>query len=651
MSVTPPVHADVLPVGPSIDDPDNFDPEADAFVADLRPFGIQMNALSDNVYANALAVQAFASAADASAQSATTSAGQALTNKTAAVQAAQDAGGYAQAAADSAAAAAGSSTSLTANSATAVVLGNGTKVFAVPAGKQFPPGELVQVGSTGTPAARMFGTVASYVGTTLTITTTKTQGPAATYSDWVIAPAGADGAPGGTAGGQLTGALDELKGTAPASSATPDIWNAGGNYVPITQTATITGLPNAPQAGAKRTLKAESTFPITSSTNFFVHGGSTVINPGDELDIVADTVSKFLVTVRRNDGSAAASFHNVELLLSSQVWTAKVTGPTKITLVAAAGSGGLASGNLGKAAAASGGSSGAIVIKTFYAIAGNTYTLLLGAFGVGVGTLSGGGITQDGNNAGQSSFVGNGVNVVAGGGKAGVGVLATSGNAVALGAVGGVGSGGDINIPGSNSGTATSALGNAAATGGAASPYRGLAVPSGSATATSTTNNRCAASGGAGVGGKSGDVVANTVRAASSGGGYASASANATDAVSTAVGAGLAAPSVFGLVITPLNLGSAGQPAQGGTSGTTAADLGAGSGGVVGSSTLTTAASRMLGGSGAVACSGSSAIGVIGSGSVNYGGASGGAAMSAPSSGDATNSGDGGAAFAIIETI
>lgn len=70
MTVTAPVPADILPIGPSTDDPDNFDAEADAFVTAQRLFGIQMNALGQNVYANALDAAASATTAQAQANAA-----------------------------------------------------------------------------------------------------------------------------------------------------------------------------------------------------------------------------------------------------------------------------------------------------------------------------------------------------------------------------------------------------------------------------------------------------------------------------------------------------------------------------------------------------------------------------------------------------
>lgn len=72
MAITAPTPADDLPVHPSRgDDPDNFRPEADAFVAALPSFGTQLNSLASNVYDNAVEAEAEATAAAASAVDAT----------------------------------------------------------------------------------------------------------------------------------------------------------------------------------------------------------------------------------------------------------------------------------------------------------------------------------------------------------------------------------------------------------------------------------------------------------------------------------------------------------------------------------------------------------------------------------------------------
>ncbi|MRW82880.1 hypothetical protein GJ698_02090 [Pseudoduganella sp. FT26W] len=635
-----------------------FDAASEKYMAELPDWGDEANSLEENVNAKEASATAAAATAITKANEASDSADDAQLFKEQASSFADAAAESANAAHASELAAANSSTSLTANSTTAVVLGNGTKVFTVPAGKQFPPGELLQVGSTGTPAARMFGTVASYVGTTLTVTTTLTEGPAGTYSDWVITPGGARGPGGGTAGGQLTGALDELKGTAPASSATPDVWNAGGNYVPITQTATITGLPNASQPGAKRTLKAESTFSITSSTNFFVHGGSTVINPGDELDIVADTVSKFLVTVRRNNGAGAgATGRNTQVLKASTVWAAQITGWHTVMLVGAAGSGACAIGVGGARAAASGSSTAGIVLKTFYATAGDTYTLVLGARGASVTTPStGANVALNGNDAVDSTFVGGSVSLTAGGGKKGNATVGSTSSTVAAGAVGGTASGGDYNFPGSPSGSVTITMSGAGiqcngASGGAAPPYKGSANKSGDVQVTSGGGGSImAASGGAGVGGKSGNVTLTNDMSASAGANAYSPSANVTNSV---LGTAPVIDTDFLniLLSIPLNLtGASTNAVQNATSGT--ASSGAGTGGTIGSGIPTTIGSgsaSMLGGTGGVTCQTGSSGMTMSSGDSTYGGGTGGVSLSSGSLVSATlTSGNGGQAFAVI---
>jgi hypothetical protein len=54
MSVTAPPPITPLPQMPSTDDPDNFDPEADAALAALQPFADQVSAVGLNTYNNAV---------------------------------------------------------------------------------------------------------------------------------------------------------------------------------------------------------------------------------------------------------------------------------------------------------------------------------------------------------------------------------------------------------------------------------------------------------------------------------------------------------------------------------------------------------------------------------------------------------------------
>ncbi|MYM81077.1 hypothetical protein GTP44_03765 [Duganella sp. FT50W] len=323
MAITAPVHADALPVAPSIDRPDDFDPEADAFAAAQGPFGIQMNALGDNVYANALAVQTLAAATDSNAQAAATSATQASGHRAAAQQAASDAGGYALASSNSATAAASSATaaqnsataaavaatSLTATSATSIAAGTGDKVFVIGGGKQFPEGEVVAITSKGAPGIRMFGTVKSYVGTALTVMVDGVEG-AGTRADWVIGPGGQQGKQGiqgltgGVNGGSLTGQLVERKAANITAAATINIWAADGNSATLVGATAVVSLGESPQPGAKFTLIAAAATPLINGANLVLPGGvDYTTTVGDRLEIFAETSTKMDVSIFKADGA------------------------------------------------------------------------------------------------------------------------------------------------------------------------------------------------------------------------------------------------------------------------------------------------------------------------------------------------------------
>lgn len=82
------------------------------------------------------------------------------------------------------------SPSLFATSASSVAMGVGTKVFTVPAGKGFYPGmPVVATVVTSTSYDAMYGRVASYVGTTLTITAEAMTVDIVSFASWLIGPA------------------------------------------------------------------------------------------------------------------------------------------------------------------------------------------------------------------------------------------------------------------------------------------------------------------------------------------------------------------------------------------------------------------------------------------------------------------------------
>jgi hypothetical protein len=293
MAQTPPPGIDPVPTPPiQRGDRATFSARVDAFITWLVNAVTQFGATATNVYNNA--VDAFASATTAST-------------------AATTATGAAQSASDSAAIAAVSATGLTASSTSSLAIGTGTKAFTVPAGKSFVAGIRVSAVNPSNPAQYMSGTVASYSGTTLTVTVDIVggSGTVATWNISVTGQRGADGAmgpAGGVAGGSLTGALNERQGNEVALTSTPDIWGTGGNMFRLTGSGDILGYTDAPQIGAKREYLVTGNPRLVESANHIVSGGTQTLSPGDIVDVRSETlVSRFRVTVRRRNGLAAVS--------------------------------------------------------------------------------------------------------------------------------------------------------------------------------------------------------------------------------------------------------------------------------------------------------------------------------------------------------
>ena len=334
MSATPPPGYTPPPADlPQRGDRATFSNRVDAWVTWFSTVILtQLAAMVANAYANAL--DAFASATSAigakTASEAARDAAQgyrdtALTYRDAA-QAAQVAAETARDAAQNYAAA------LTATSTTSLVIGVGTKIFTTQAGKQFTANQTLKAVNPGNAAQWMVGTVA-YSGTTLTMTVTDVN-PATsgnTVANWVIGLSGekgATGATGGVTGGNLTGSLNEKQGPNVAFSATTDIWSGVGNSLRLDGTGTVTGFPNAPQAGAKRTLLiGAGPIVLQQSAAMTVYGGTQTVTVGDQVDVVAlESVGLFYVDIRRHDGTPTVGAKQyVVVLTSGSSWTVDAT--------------------------------------------------------------------------------------------------------------------------------------------------------------------------------------------------------------------------------------------------------------------------------------------------------------------------------------
>lgn len=133
------------------------------------------------------------------AVAASTSAAAALASQNAAFNSAvfadaraADSNNSAIASANSAIASANFAAGLVATSTTNIIVGQGSKVFAIQAGKQFAAGQFLVATSAADHNIFLYGTVTSYAGTSLDLNVTVT-GPNGSAADWVITVSGAQG--------------------------------------------------------------------------------------------------------------------------------------------------------------------------------------------------------------------------------------------------------------------------------------------------------------------------------------------------------------------------------------------------------------------------------------------------------------------------
>lgn len=136
----------------------------------------------------------------------------------------------------------------------------------------------------------------------------------------------------------------------------------------------------------------------------------------------------------------------------------KHPGLVEIYCIGGGGGGGNASGERAHLAGAGGGGGG--LVRKFLPDVNttDTYTLTLGAGGAGgapISAINNGWDSRNGSPGGTTSFVGPGLNLVAGGGGGGQGYASGSTDGTALGGAGGTASGGDYNYPGGRGGNAT----------------------------------------------------------------------------------------------------------------------------------------------------------------------------------------------------
>ncbi|TWI65165.1 hypothetical protein IP91_02572 [Pseudoduganella lurida] len=420
-----------LPPGPNTNDPENFDPRADAVVAAFNPMIDEINLVNDEMNTSAAAVaqsvvdarsardeaQGYRNDANGARNQAVLAKGDAQTAKQAAEAARDAAQGYAIA--------------LTGTSISPVVIGLGNKQFtgAGLADKQFFPGQRVRVANPANIAQRMDGVVTVYVNSgansslAVAVDNVDSSTSGSAVANWRIVPGGEPGGPGpagGINGGSMSGALNFKEANAVPVSATPDVWSPAGNVIPMTGNGTITGLPDAPQVGAWRTLVLRGVTTLTTSANFQVYGGTMTLAAGDIVHVVAEeAVSKFRVFVTRRDGKAVVGGRTVTVYLTgTQMWPVPAT---DLEVIVQGG------GQSGTNSGSAGGWCGAYAKKRLNDLTiGAMATVSVGLGGV----VSTSNVYNDGGN---SSFALTGVTTILAEGGKSAGAAAT---------------GGDFNLPG-----------------------------------------------------------------------------------------------------------------------------------------------------------------------------------------------------------
>ena len=634
MAIITPPDIDPAPVpGPQRGDEATFSPRLDAMVVWWETSPAQVKAVADNVAHNAQEALSSATASSGSATASAGSASAAAISATASAGSATASAASATAAAGSATAAAVAAAGLVGTSATSNVVGTGSLTFTTQAGKQFSAGVDMKAVDQSNSANAVYGTVASYSGTTLALTVTGYSG-SGTIAAWnlsVVGQRGQQGATGGVTGGNLTGAINEAKGADLASATTPDIWSGAGNYETITGTATITGFTAAPQPGARRRILAGAAFTLTAGANMVIKGvmsgQSYVCAAGDEIDVYAETTTAFRLTINKGDGTAMAglmgTFQNTILLFGTGTFVAKRTGWHRITLSGGCARGGFA---IGTNARATGASGAGFCVGMRFLIAGQSYSYVQGAGAAQLSTsLANTAIA--GANGGASSFFGSGIaTMVANGGVAGLASLGST--ATLTGSVGGTATGGDINVQGGSAGSVsgTSAGSPCAASGGGAVGVQGVGYASGDVVANASNN---VASGGAGVGGGSGTATATTSDTATGAGGFGGASPAATNAVSgsgspnyAGIAAGGAQSTLVNYFFTLMNA-----TAGGANPGAIGSGDRSGAGGAASLTPALSLAAGVFAGGGAIAYRGDFASNMLANSGGLYGGGSGGIAI------------------------
>ena len=188
-------------------------------------------------------------------------------------------------------------------------------------GKSFLPGYYVMITDTSAPATNnMFGMVTSYNSTNgVAVVNVTAKNGSGTISAWTIVAASQSGVTLGS--NTFTGFQNFSRATVASAATTADIWNALGNQINFTGTATVTGFPAAPQAGASRKLICAGACSFTAGANMLIDGvssGNTVTcATNDIIYVEAVSTTQFRLTRIRYLGKPVTDVAKNSLLITT----------------------------------------------------------------------------------------------------------------------------------------------------------------------------------------------------------------------------------------------------------------------------------------------------------------------------------------------
>ena len=196
-------------------------------------------------------------------------------------------------------------------SSTSLTVSIAQKTLVVEPDKDFGPGEVVFISSSVAPSVNnMYGVIASYdIDTGLMVVDITSVNGSGTISSWFVTVSSAAGTT--LVSNTFTGHQNFARATVASHATTADIWNALGNQIDWTGTATTTAFPTAPQAGASRKLICAGACSFTAGANLLIEGypsGNTLKCAANDIVIVeAITTTQFQLTFTKHTGKLGGS--------------------------------------------------------------------------------------------------------------------------------------------------------------------------------------------------------------------------------------------------------------------------------------------------------------------------------------------------------